>query len=367
MLVTSGNDRVFGEMVKAQQAEERRKKEKEYRERKEREYREKKEREKKEGKDKDKGKEVDKANAKDATDAKYKAEKKEKKEGATEQKPAQDAGKSPSDKPTPLPNGKAEHVGANKDKDVVAVIPLDETKAIAVVAVPAPAPKDTNPKDKDAQHEEEPMIVAPMKGGADNEGRGVVANVEKARDKGDKGGENDKQGEETPAKNKDVRDAKDVKEGKDGQDVPKPEPKPAPAKDGKDGKDRAKDKPRKHAPFDPVRDAALLANLLGPEAANLGVSELKAAFAALESAAAASQNKDAALKKDPNAPVIWTWHEPVEKWRWKNFAAGCAVLQPGCWEERDWVVFADDRGCEEHEEDQIWAEVEEVDVHDWSC
>jgi hypothetical protein len=57
----------------------------------------------------------------------------------------------------------------------------------------------------------------------------------------------------------------------------------------------------------------------------------------------------------------------VEKWRWKNFAAGCAVLQPGCWEERDWVVFADDRGCEEYEEDQIWAEVEEVDVHDWSC
>lgn len=48
MLITNSNDRVFGEMVKAQQAEDRKRKEKEYRERKEKERKERKEKEEKE-------------------------------------------------------------------------------------------------------------------------------------------------------------------------------------------------------------------------------------------------------------------------------------------------------------------------------
>lgn len=39
----------------------------------------------------------------------------------------------------------------------------------------------------------------------------------------------------------------------------------------------------------------------------------------------------------------------------------------GGWEERDWKVFADDRGVPEFERDMESAEVEEEDVHDWSC
>jgi hypothetical protein len=66
-------------------------------------------------------------------------------------------------------------------------------------------------------------------------------------------------------------------------------------------------------------------------------------------------------------PMIWVWHEKCERWRWRNFAAGCAVIEPGGWEERDWKVFADDRGMEVHHSEMEWAEVIEADIHDWSC
>jgi hypothetical protein len=39
----------------------------------------------------------------------------------------------------------------------------------------------------------------------------------------------------------------------------------------------------------------------------------------------------------------------------------------GGWEERDWKVFADDRGVEEFEDDMGKAESLEEDLHDWSC
>jgi hypothetical protein len=327
-------------MVKAQQAEERKKKEKEYRERKEREYRERKERERREGKkDKDKEGEQEKARA-DKGDKVN--------EGAKV------------DKADDIKHKNGNPVRLSTDAVAVQVEGED---AVAVVAVPVPPKAEegkakekvkeekTKEEKRDELHEAEPRIVV-----ADEKEKKDGA-VEKEGSLPNDDGKN----AEAPKDNKN-QEAKEKDKDKD-EDKEKD-------KEKHKEKDKEKGKPTKHphAPpgFDP-RDIALLANLLGPEVANLPMSELKAAFAAVEAAAHASNTKHAEMKKDPNAPVIWTWNEPVEIWRWKNFAAECAVLEEGCWEERDWVVFADDRGCEEYEIDQAWAEESEIDVHDWSC
>jgi len=65
--------------------------------------------------------------------------------------------------------------------------------------------------------------------------------------------------------------------------------------------------------------------------------------------------------------LIWTWGESCERWRWANWEAGVHDVGLGGWEERDWKVFADDRGVEEFEDDMGKAETLEEDVHDWSC
>lgn len=96
------------------------------------------------------------------------------------------------------------------------------------------------------------------------------------------------------------------------------------------------------------------------------LADLKAAFQAMEAQSAIEKAK-AAAAKELNGPLIWAWNEPCEKWRWKNYVAGCAEIQEGSWEERDWKVFADDRGCVEFEDDMSWEETLEVDIHDWSC
>lgn len=311
MLVTSGHDRVFGEMVKAQQAEERKKKEKEYRERKLAE-RKKAEEEHKRKKKEAEGKE-DQKEKKDEAEAK-------KDEDETQVPPTPATG----DSNIKVKDG--EEVAPPKDIQAVAV-----KGDKAVVAVPV---KDDKLGDKspETKHEVEPIAAAP--------------------------------GEATKPEAAEAAKAEVVKEVevKEGKVVNKQEAgvkdKDAKAKEHKEGKEAKLKKP-----FDPVREAELLAKMVasGQTPPGVGMEDIKLAFKALEAATGAVGGKD---KKD--VPVIWTWHDRCEGWRWKNYEAGVHDVRPGGWEERDWKVFADDRGCEDFELEESWAEEEEVDVHDWS-
>jgi hypothetical protein len=210
----------------------------------------------------------------------------------------------------------AKAVKADGD-EVVGVVSKD---GVAVVAAPIKAKEAV---DRDEKHEAQAIIAAPVL---------------------------------DAAKDNDVKDAKAAKDAK---------------ADDKKKADAKKEK-EKSRPFDPVREAEMLAKMLGPEAANIPLADLKAAFAAMEAANAAqkaetAQSVDVA---DPAEPIIWMWsgHDgKCERWRWRNYAAGCGELEEGCWEERDWKVFADDAGCEQFEEEQQWMELGDVDVHDWSC
>ena len=320
MLITSGNDRVFGEMIKAQQMEERKKKEKEYRERKEREKREalKKEKEAKlAGKDVDAGASKEQVEGKEQKEKDVTAKKPDLtmpalvKSGETTESPAPG---------TPVSIVKHKDGEPIRHNDDVGGVVANEGKHVAIVAVPIEA---DDQKNADEKHEADAVIIGPKEGK-----------------------EGDKKPDEEPKEGKKKDPVKEVK--KDVKPTDKPPAKARPA-------------------FDPTRDIELLVKLMGPEVANLPMSELKAAFAALETAAAAANASKEALEKKDVGPVIWTWNEPCEKWRWRSYAAGCAVLEPGCWEERDWKVFADERGCEEFYEDEEWIEGLEVDVHDWSC
>lgn len=123
----------------------------------------------------------------------------------------------------------------------------------------------------------------------------------------------------------------------------------------------------KEAAADPMRDADLLLKMLGPEAANIPMADLQAAFAAMEAAAAEKKAHANALGDKKEGPMIWAWHEPCERWRWRNFAAGCAVIEEGGWEERDWKAFADERGMGEFEDEMEFVEKIELDNHDWTC
>ena len=276
-LVTTANDRVFGDMVVAQLNEEKRAKEKRYRARKEQEYRERKA-----------------AEAKAAADKEKKAEAMER---------AADV------------ETLAVKAGVAGEDNAIGIAPIEGG---AVVATPVEA--NAEAADRDAKHEAEAVIAPPA----------------------------------APAAKDEQPKAKDAK----------PIDKEADPK-------KAKADP-KSRPFDPVREAEMIAKMLGPEAANIPLAELKAAFQAMEAANAAQkvETAQAVDVADPSEPIIWMWsgsEGKCERWRWRNYAVGCGELEEGCWEERDWKVFADDAGCEQFEEEQQWQELGDVDVHDWSC
>ncbi|RXK38616.1 hypothetical protein M231_04122 [Tremella mesenterica] len=385
MLVTSAHDRVFGDMVKAQQAEERKKKEKEYRERKEREKKEKEAKEAKEGKEDKDSKEKDDKENKDGKDNKEDKEKEEK-----DNKDAKDAKekdkKEDKKEEEDVPMSPLSNVKVLDGEPIERQSAPDLDPDVAILALPV---KDEKAKNLDEQH--------------DADVRAVPHKVKEAEAEPDKKEAKDKDAKDENAKDKDGKD-KDIKD-KDGKDK---DPKDKDAKDkdvkDKDGKDKdPKDKDDKKAVkkddkkhgghghglpnlpglgnFDPERDAALLAKMLAdPAAAGMGMSELKAAFKALEMAADAGivphlppmpgMSVPFGDKKDASGnptPLIWTWKERCEKWRWGNYVAGVHDVAPGGWEERDWRVFADDRGCEQYDEEEEACEVFEVDIHDWSC
>ncbi|ODN83176.1 hypothetical protein L202_01367 [Cryptococcus amylolentus CBS 6039] len=259
VLVTSANDRVFGNMVKAQQAEDRKRREKEYRARKEKEYRERKAREKAE-------------------------QEKTEKEGEKDKETDETPGTPKSD--VQLRDGKPAEV-----RDV----PEESDGGQAIIAV----------------------AVNPLPGTGE-----------------------DKESPEKLAANKDARHDPD----------PELVPGPKPAEDKVEG-DKASPKP-------------------GLNDINKAMKALDAAQKADNVASPAAPKPTASTGKPPakkeTGPVFWQWAEKVEKWRWKNFEAGCHVVAPGGWEERDWVEFADGRAWLDWEAEQEEIEKEEIDVHDWS-
>jgi hypothetical protein len=305
VLVTSGHDRVFGEMVKAQQAEERKKKERVFRER----------------------KLAERKKAEEEHRRKKKAAAEKEKNGEKVAKP--EVVKEDKDVP-PAPRA----VGSDHEvKDGELVEPAKEIPTIAVkgdkaaIAVPVPGNK-VDEKDQKDQHEVEVLAAAP--GEATNPAAAAhakaqaQADAKKADPKGDQ------------AKNKDPKATKETRE--------------------KDAK----------KPFDPMKEAELLAKMVasGQTPPGVGMEDIKLAFKALEAAAGGAGSKD---KDKKDTPVIWTWHDSCERWRWKNYEAGLHNVGPGGWEERDWKVFADDRGCAEFDLEESWAEEDERDIFDWSC
>ena len=303
MLVTSGHDRVFGEMVKAQQAEERKKKDKEYKERKLAEKRA----AEKEAKEKNAKGEEDKKGD-DKGDNIEELEAGEKPKGAKE-----DAGKPHRDDQTPddkVAQAQPQAIVAKGDK--------------VVVAVPVKEP-DVDRKDDAVKHEFEPVAAAP--GEATKPGAPEKAEALAAEEKG--------QGAAKP--------------GDKAVDAPK--------QDGAKAKPDAKARKIQDA----VREAQLLAKMVaaGETPPGVSIEDIALAFKALELAAGADE-------KIAQVPLIWTWHDPCERWRWRNYEAGLHEVGPGGWEERDWRVFADDRGCDDYDLEESWAEADERDVHDWS-
>ena len=303
-LVTTADDRVFGDMVVAQLNEEKRAKERKYRARKEKEHKERKAKE---------------AKASGEVQANVAL-----KDGQEDKIIALDAPGHPPDAADP--------------KESTAVL----IKAGAVLVTPVKAEIQDEVKDwaaaRDVKHEAEAVMVpvSPAAGAADEE----AAGPDRAAD----GRKPDK-----PAADEGIR-------RKAAEPVIKQD------------KERAR-APRVH---DPVKEAEALVRMLGPEAADIPLADLKAAFAAMEAASAAQkiEAEKAIDIADPSEPIIWMWSGPdgkCERWRWRNFAEGCGELEEGCWEERDWKVFGDGVGCEEFEDHEHWNELGDVDVHDWSC
>jgi hypothetical protein len=356
-LVTTANDRVFGDMVKAQLAEDKKIKEREWRKRREIEKREARAKEgakekkahadgnvrdeaaAKEDKTRQKGANVSKDVEKQKEQKQDQAQGADNAEGAVDEKGLtqgnagvklveaelkdNDGAKAKDDK--------ADH----KDGTVVAVV------AVPVTDVEAKAGAVLSPDEKDQQHEAEPALVAAA---PPAEAKPKIAEIKL---------EDDNMVGAGPKGAKDiVDDAKDKDKTKKKEEI------------------KASAKHRAAAPPGAALNRSLLVKMLGPEAANIPLAELNAALAAMEAAQALDKAKAQAAAADApkrDEPVIWMWSESVERWRWKNYAAGCAAFEDGCWEERDWTVFADDGGCEKYEGEQEVREVEEVDLHDWSC
>jgi hypothetical protein len=303
MLVTSGHDRVFGEMVKAQQAEERKKRDKEYKERKLAEKRA----AEKEAKEKKERGEGDKMNGV--------------KEGAKQEKPTDAASESPR--------------SDVKVRDGELVKPAQPQAAAAKgdkVVVAVPVKGEGHNRNADAEkHEVEAIAATPGDATKPEAAEKAKAQVAEEKD-GAKAG---------PAHNA----------GKAPKAV----------------EQKAKPDAKAKKALDAVREAQMLAKMVaeGQTPPGIGMEDINLAFKALEVAAGADE-KVAAEAKKAQVPLIWTWHDPCERWRWRNYEAGLHEVGPGGWEERDWRVFADDRGCDDYEVEESWAEEDERDVHDWS-
>ncbi|WVQ78366.1 hypothetical protein IAT38_000451 [Cryptococcus sp. DSM 104549] len=294
VLVTSAHDRVFGEMVKAQQAEDRKRREKEYRDRKEKERRERKAKEAKE---------------------------------ALEGKGGEEKGKETPETPgSPASNAKV-HNGDPVAPASPALTPDPKSDDKVVVAVPVPVSPGANANQPQADAKE------------------------KAQER-------------------------DAKHEDDAQLVPGPKPagEGQPLADGKEGKAKpdeadAKALAKAMSPGAPVGmdDIALALKALELAKNAPAGSPAAAGAKALASAAAGSKDKkEAPAAKKEIGPLFWTWAEKCEKWRWRNYEAGCHLVGPGGWEERDWQVFADGREAWDWDADQEEIEKVEVDVHDWS-
>ena len=262
-------------MVRAQQAEERKKKEEEYKKRKMKEYKERKARE---AKEKAEGNDDDKS--KDKDDKKKDKEGGDKGEGDKAKDKADKVKDGEKDKPTDKKVGEIRAGTPDTDISNVKVRNGEPVKPAedsgepvagvmkdgkAIVAVPAK--EQDKAANLDEKHEREPEIVAPAKEPKDVEAPKDAKAVKDA-----------KEGKE-PKDNKDAKgDGRD--KGKDG-DKGKEEKEKEQKNKEKDGK-----KPpalRGGGPPDPQRDAALLAQMLAdPASAKLGMDELKAAFQALE-------------------------------------------------------------------------------------
>ncbi|WVQ71713.1 hypothetical protein IAR50_001254 [Cryptococcus sp. DSM 104548] len=275
VLVASANDRVFGNMVKAQQAEDRKRREKEYRARKEKEYRERKAREKAEQE------KAEKEGEKKGEGGEEKGEKGGEKEGRADETPG-----TPVRSDVQMRDGKPAETRAVSDES-------DGIQAIIAVAVDQ----------------------APQKGDEKASPEKLAADL-------------------------------DARHDPDHELVPGPKP----AGDKVEG-EKAGPKP-------------------GIDDINKAMNALDAAQKADHVAAPAVPKPTASTGKPPakkeTGPVFWQWTEKVEKWRWKNFEAGCHIIAPGGWEERDWVEFADGRPWLDWIAEQEEMELEEIDVHDWS-
>jgi len=353
LLVTSSHDRVFGGMVRAQHAEERKKKEIAYRERKAEEEKENggKPKEAKEGKE-GKGEEKEKKDD-EKKDVNKRGDQKEgegKKEG--EKKVDRRNGKDDREKEG---DATKETISDKPDKAHLAV-----TRAALAIGTPAPDSPGSNVKVRDG--EEIHPSQSPMVAAVNNDGEhAIVAVPVPAQGKVNEEAEDNKHEVEivaaAPEKKKD--------EPTDDNERKKDEP------DAKGKEKKAKERKEAREEFDPMRDAELLVKMLqasggGPDGP-LGMEDIMIAFKALERAAESGMARPGGDPKKDKGPLIWCWGDSCERWRWKNFEAGVHDVNAGGWEERDWKVFADDRGCDEFDEDMEVLEIEEEDVHDWSC
>jgi hypothetical protein len=56
---------------------------------------------------------------------------------------------------------------------------------------------------------------------------------------------------------------------------------------------------------------------------------------AMEDIAAAFSNKDEKV----DGPLVWSWRDITERWRWLVYDARAHLMEAGGWEELDWKVF----------------------------
>jgi len=352
ILVVSSQDRILGKMVEAQRAEDKKKREAEYRKRKAAE--------KKKIEDRDQEEKENPKDGKDGKDGKNEDEGKERRDSSKHKDTG--VGKPKEDTEKVIGNAAPESKADDKKTGAkgivingVKVYVVEEGKqhpamedgkvihaqaaALAQEVLVVPVNQGLQPKDKDGQHDAEPVAVGVKKvdvdGAAGPDGRQArseqLLTVDEA--KKERSPEAQRDGVEikaTPVVEKTHEKPKDITQAKHVE---------------------------KH--YDPLREAEKLAQMMAGEGP-INMEDIKVAFRALEKVAGESSSK-------PKTPMIWTWYEPVERWRWLNYEAGLHNVGPGGWEERDWKVFADDRGCDDFDEDEEWEETLEEDLHDWSC
>ncbi|KAK4686676.1 hypothetical protein P7C73_g3459, partial [Tremellales sp. Uapishka_1] len=303
LLVTSAHDRVFGNMIQEQQKEERKKKEEAY-----------------------KAKKAAQKKKEETDRAKHDVNEGEG-DGKRENEKTQEEGKKNAEEENRDP----------KEEEVKKTTP--ESKRVDAGAADAPGTPISNAAVHDGQvvHPPHPVPEPPAH---------IIAvpvlSGEKLKDKGE-----DVKHEVQDMAGKPLEARIPHREGEAGNP---------------DGKGEKKDGDKAKKPFDPEHEAEMLAKMIGGDGP-LNIDDIKLAFKALEKVSDDSKAKD---KKDAG-PMIWTWSDPCEIWRWKNYEAGSHLVGPGGWEERDWKVFADDRGCDEFDAEAADAEAVEEDVHDWSC